>query len=225
MVSCKETIVWCFFLPSCQSIWLGWVPTNTREASVLAGWALTSLASLGAWHVSPTARKKVLWCKRWILQFWLVRQDPEINTIHRCRSRGPAFGFYLCAYKVSSQLSIVQQFAAISLRLRGSACVDECTEAGAAILLSLEGQDEGPSCKGCKGGEWSRPETKLTGEGACLWQAAQHIATGNVLRHQMSQPKPRRLTYCQWVRRGPLFLRYSAVDFCLVPFALGHQNW
>lgn len=46
---------------------------------------------------------------------------------------------------MSSQLSIIQQFAAISLRLRGSACVYECTEASVAILLSLEGQDEGPS--------------------------------------------------------------------------------
>lgn len=74
-----------------------------------------------------------------------MRQDPEINTIHRCRSRGPALGFYLCAYEVSSQLSIIQQFAIISLRLRGSRCVYECTEASAAGILSLEGQDEGPS--------------------------------------------------------------------------------
>lgn len=134
-----------FFLPSCQSMCLGWVPANTREASVLAGWALTNLASIGAWHVSPTARKKVLWYKRWILQFWLVRQDPEINTIHRCRSGGPALGFYLCVYKVSSQLSKIQQFAIISLRLRGSGCVYECTEASATVILSWEGQDEGPS--------------------------------------------------------------------------------
>lgn len=140
----SEAIVWCSFPPSCQSMYLGWVPTNTREASVLADWALTSLASISLWHVSPMARKKVLLYKRWILQFLLVRQDSEINTIHRCRSRGPALGFYLCAYKVSSQLSIIP-FAAISLCLRGSGFVYECTEANAAIIFSLEGQDEGPS--------------------------------------------------------------------------------
>lgn len=44
MVSCRlcsrheafsESIVWYSCLPSCQSVYLGWVPTNTREAHFL----------------------------------------------------------------------------------------------------------------------------------------------------------------------------------------------